>query len=91
MIDGRNFFDQSVKNHQKDQTFKNLSWSKWWYTTGCLLDYPYSRKNYKLIALDLSRQQNHDAGPKARQQINFTGSLERDGNTQIFFIIEEAK
>ena len=25
------------------------------------------------------------------QQVNFTGNLVRDGNTQMFFIIEEAK
>ena len=46
---------------------------------------------YKLIAIDLSKQQKLDADPKAIQQINFTGNLERDGNTQIFFIIEGAK
>ena len=28
---------------------------------------------------------------KTLQQINFTGNLERDRNTQVFFIIEEAK
>ena len=27
------------------------------YTTGCLLDYPYFKKYYKLIAVDLSKQQ----------------------------------
>ena len=32
-----------------------------------------------------------DADPKALQQINFTGNLNRDENAQIFFIIEEAK
>ena len=39
----------------------------------------------------LSKQQAVDAGPKAIQQINFTGNLDRAGNTTIFFIIEEAK
>ena len=42
------------------------------YTTGCLLDYPYFKKYYKLIAIDLSKQQTLDADPKAMQQINFT-------------------
>ena len=46
---------------------------------------------YKLIAIDLSKQKKLDADPKAIRQINFTGNLERDGNTQIFFIIEGAK
>ena len=44
-----------------------------------------------MIAIDLSKQQALDADPKAVQQINFTGNLERDGNTKMFFIIEEAK
>ena len=49
------------------------------------------KKYYKLIAIDLSKQQKLDADPKAIQQINFTGNLERNGDTQIFFIIEEVK
>ena len=63
------------------------------YATGCLLDYPYFKENYKLIAIDLSKQQALDAGPKAIQQINFTCNWERQGNadTTLFFIIEEAK
>ena len=46
------------------------------YTTGCLLDYNYFKKYYKMIAIDLSKQQALDADPKAIQQINFTGDLE---------------
>ena len=46
---------------------------------------------HKLIAIDLSKQQALDANPKAIQQINFTVNLERDGDTQVSFIIEEAK
>ena len=61
------------------------------YTTGCLLDYPYFKENYKMIAIDLSRQNELDADPRAIQQINFTANLDREGNTAIFFIIEEAK
>ena len=59
------------------------------YTNGCLLDYPYFKKNYKMIAIDLSKQQALDADPRAVQQINFTANLA--GNTIMFFIIEEAK
>ena len=61
------------------------------YTTGCLLDYSYFKENYKLIAIDLSKQQALDADPRAIQQINFTANLDRAGNTTMFFIIEEAK
>ena len=57
------------------------------YTTGCLLDYPYFENYYKMISIDLSKQQELDPDPKAIQQINFTVNLEK----QIFFIIEEAK
>ena len=51
------------------------------YTTGCLLDYPYFKENYKMIAIDLSRQNELDAYPRAIQQINFTANLGRAGNT----------
>ena len=44
-----------------------------------------------MIAIDLSQQQGLDADPKAIQQINFTANLDRDGDTTMFFIIEEAK
>ena len=44
-----------------------------------------------MIAIDLSKQQALDADPKAVQQINFTGNLERDENTKMCFIFEEAK
>ena len=49
------------------------------------------QRNYKLIAIDLSKQQALDADPRAIQQINFTDNLEREGNTTMFFIIEKAK
>ena len=56
-----------------------------------MLDYSYVKENYKLIAVDLSKQQALDADPRAIQQINFTANLDRAGNTTMFFIIEEAK
>ena len=61
------------------------------YTTSCLLDYPYFKENYKMIAIDLSKQQTFDADPRAIQQINFTVNLDGAENTAIFSIIEEAK
>ena len=56
-----------------------------------MLDYPYFKENYKLIAIDFSKQQELDADPRAIQQINFTANLDRDGNTRFYFILEEAK
>ena len=38
-----------------------------------------------MIAIDLIKQQALDAEPKAIQQVNFTGNLDRAGNTTIFF------
>ena len=61
------------------------------YTTGCLQDYFYFKEHYKLISIDLSKQQVVDAAPKAMQQISCTGSLKRDGNTQMFFVAKKAK
>ena len=61
------------------------------YTTGCFLDYSYFKENYRMIEINLSKQQALDADPKAIQQSNFTANLERAANTTIFFIIEEEK
>ena len=91
IIDRRNFFDQSVKNDFKtNDNFRKIAIGRGDdYTTGCLLDYIYFKNHYKLIAIDLSKQQKLDADPKAIQQINSTGNIEKD--TFLFFIIEEAK
>ena len=93
MIDGRNFFDQPIDNMAK--TYENIRKIATGqgddYTTGCLLDYPYFKENYKMIAIDLRKQQELDADPRAIQQIDFTANLDRAGNTKMFFIIEEAK
>ena len=93
MIDGRYVFDQPINN--MNNTYKNIrkitAGKEDDYTTGCLLDYSYFKENYKMIAIDLSRQNELDADPRAIQQINFTANLDRAGNTTMFFIIEEAK
>ena len=61
------------------------------YTTGHLLDYPCFKNYYKLIAIDLSKQQKLDADPKAIEQSIFTGSLDRAVGSTTLFIIEETK
>ena len=90
MIDERNFFHQPIKNDLKthDKFRKPATGQGDDYTTRCLLDYPYFKKYYKLIAIDLSKQRKLDADPKAIQQINFAGNLDR---ATMFFIIEEVK
>ena len=61
------------------------------YTTGCLLDYSYFNKHYKMMAIGLSKQQTLEADSRAIQQINFMGNLDRPDGAIIGFIIEEAK
>ena len=67
MINGENFFDQPIKNNKT--TFENIrkitAGQGDDYTTGCLLDYPYFMDTYKMIAVDLSKQQALDADPRA--------------------------
>ena len=93
MIDGRNFFDQPVKNDKV--TYENIRKVAIGqgddYTTGCLLGYTYSKKYCKMITVDLSKQQALDADTKAIQKINFTANLDRAVNTRLYFILEEAK
>ena len=55
------------------------------------MQYPYFKKYYKLIAIDLTKQQKLDADPKVIQQINFAGNLDRAEGATMFFIIEKEK
>ena len=94
MIDGRNFFDQPINSMTKtyEKNIRKISTGQGDdYTTGCLLDHSYFNENYKMIVIDLSKQQALDADLRAIQQINFTANLDRAGKTTMFFIIEEAK
>ena len=67
MIDGKNFFDQPIKNDKVtyENIRKNATGQGDDYKTGCLLDYIYFKKYYKMVAVDLSKQQALDADPKA--------------------------
>ena len=91
VIDGWNLFDQPVTNNLI--TYDNIQKIPIGqgddYTAGYLLDYNYFKKYYKMIAIDLSKQQALDADPKAIQQINFTGNLQQQAT--LFFIIEDVK
>ena len=54
------------------------------YTTGNLLDFACYKENYKLIAIDLSKQTKI----KDPQQINFIGKIEiQDNGVTMFSII----
>ena len=90
MIDGKNIFDQTVQNNK--MTYENIASGQGDdYTNGFLLDYAYFRDIYKMIAIDLSKHQALDADLKPILQINFKASLDRTGNTRIFFFLEEPK
>ena len=93
MINGENFFHQSIKSNKITyENIRKIATGKGDdYTTSCLLDYSYFADTYKMIAVDLSKQQALDADPRAIQQINFTANLDTVGNTRVYFILEEAK
>ena len=91
MIDGKNFFDEPVKNDKV--TYKNVRKIAIGqvddYTTGCLLDYTYLKKYYKMIAIDLGKQQALDADLKSIQQINFAANLNKYENTRIYSLMKK--
>ena len=70
---------------------KNCNLSKYGYGTGCLLGYDGFKNNYKMIAIDLSKQQALNDDTKVIHQINFNVNLDRGGQTAMYFITEEAK
>ena len=80
LIDGRNFYDQPISDQIKnyDEIRKITTGKGDDYTTGCLLDYQYFKDHYQLIAVDLSTQKELEADPRASQQIEFYGKLEKN-------------
>ena len=88
LIDGKSFFDLPVKNEEEayekiiDMSNNND------YATGNLLDFVYFLKNYKLIAIDLSKKTKL----KDPKQISFIGKVEnQDHGATMFFIIEKSE
>ena len=87
VIDKLAFFGLPIKTEEKAYE-KNIGISRNnEYTTGNLLDYDYFKKYYKLIAIDLSKQQVSQENEDLIQQINFIGRLEEAAN--VFIIIEK--
>ena len=83
----KKFFDQPVKNNKV--TYENIRKTATGqgddYTTGCLLDYICFKNYYKMIVVDLSKQQALDADLKEIQRVNFTANLDGAGNTRICY------
>ena len=95
-IDGRNFYDQPINDSikQYDEIRKISTGKGDDYTTGCLLDFDYFEKNYRIIAADLSKQKALDADSRATQQIIFTGKIKATAaNTRviIFYVLEKSE
>ena len=91
IIDGRNFYDNPIENNiEKYRELKKVMIGKGEdYTTGSLLDFNYFDKHYKLIAVDLSKQKELDADPRAIQQIEFKYTIGK--SSIIYWILEKSK
>ena len=87
LIDGESFFDLLAKN--EEETYEEIidMSNNNDYATGNFLDFVYFKENYKLIAINLSKQ----AKLKDRQQINFIRKLYKDNGATMFFIIEKSE
>ena len=81
LVDGKTFFDLPVKN-EKEPCKKSMRRNND-YTTGNLLDFAYFKENYRLIAIDLSKQTNL----KNPQQSNFIGKPEKQANGKKRFLL----
>ena len=91
IIDGRNFYDNPIESDTgKYRELKKVMIGKGEdYTTGSLLDHNYFKKHYKLVAVDLSKQKELDADPRAIQQIEFKYML--GTNSTIYWVLEKSK
>ena len=87
IIDRLVFFEFPIKNEEEAyEKVIDISRNNE-YTTGNLLDYDYFKKYYKLIAIDLSKQQVLQENEYLIQQVNFIDRLETAAN--VFIIIEK--
>ena len=91
LIGGRNFYDQPINDQIRkyDEITKIATGKGDDCTTGCLLDYQYFKSRHQLVAVDLSKQKELDADPRAIQQIEFYGML--DNNSQVCTVLEKSK
>ena len=87
IIDKLTFFDLPIKTEEEAyEKIIDVSRNNE-YTAGNLFDYGYFKKHYKLIAIDLSKQQVLQENEDLVQQNNFIGKLEEAAN--VFIIIEK--
>ena len=87
IVDKLAFFDLPIKTEEEAyEKIIDISRNNE-YTTGSLLDYDYFKKYYKLIAIDLTKQQVLQENEDLIQQINFIGRLTEAAN--VFIIIKK--
>ena len=87
MIDGRNFFDQTMKNDLKPyDNIKRIATG-----LGCLLDYPFFKNYYKLIAIDLNKQPKLDIDQKGIQQLILLEIYIKQKVRQCFSLLKKQK
>ena len=86
IIKRKNFYNQAIDSDikQYEEIRKLTTGQGEDYTIGSLLDYDYIKNRYRLIVVNLSRQKELDADPKAIQQIEFVGQLKSDNNQIVF-------
>ena len=91
LIDGRSFYDNPIESDIENyRELKKVMIRKGGnYTTGSLLDFNYFDKHYELVAVDLSKQKELDADPRAIQQIEFKYMLGTDST--IYWVLEKSK
>ena len=91
IIDGRNFYDNPIESDiEKYRELKKVMIGKGKdYLTGSLFDFNYFDKHYKFVAVDLSKQKELDADPRAIQQIEFKYML--GTNSTIYSVLEKSK
>ena len=91
IIDGRNFYDNRIESDiEKYRKLTKVMIGKGEdNTTGSLFDLNYFDEHYKLVAVDLSKQKELDADPRAIQQIEFKYMLRT--NSTIYWVLEKSK
>ena len=95
LIDVGNFYDQPINDLIKryDDARKVSTGYGDDCTSGSLLDDEYFKNNYRVIAVDLSKEKALDADPRAIQQIVFQGVVGGDDNTKmrLYTILEKSE
>ena len=95
-IDGRTFYGQPINNQETNDLIKQYNELRKIstgqgddYTTGCLLNFTYFKKNNKIISADLSKQKALDADLRVIQQIISTGKV--DEAAVVYYLYEKSR